>query len=76
MKKLQIKEFGKVVDNELHDTVEQCEQSIAFFKKNECFKNYKFKIFVAKPRFIASEKNRENKRWNASAKRMNAMTRA
>lgn len=73
MFKLQIKEFGKVVDNELHDTFAEAEKSIALFKKDECFKDYRFKITEAKPRFIAAEKNRENARWKRSCARMNAM---
>ena len=74
MKKLQIKEFGKVIDNELHNSIEECNASIELFKQEEWAKDYKFKIFDAKPKFIAREKNKDAKNWRYSVSRLNAMT--
>ena len=74
MKKLQIKEFGKIIDNELHDNLEECHKSIKLYQQYDCYKDYKFKIFDAKPKFIAREKNKDAKNWGYSVRAMNAMT--
>lgn len=74
MFKLQIKSAGKIQFNELHATRADAEKSIANFKKEECFADYKFKITDAKPKFVSGEKNRDLKNERRSARILNAIT--